>query len=765
MPLGSIHDGQLENTLKLSSSRVLTVPSTKRCKNENSNIMTTMSDFKNNLKANQLFHWSPCSISNIGSFLQRPEAQCLYNLPQDQMLPGQLLSLDDQCRRQWGPTSRACDYGPGVCTQLQCWVPGRNVCDINQPAADGSSCGQGKIHEHMTAAELQQVFQVEHHTHVPQYHPVQLTHHISRRNVPIDHPANTRSRKPERSNHDAVNDLKTSQQLLKNDELFIKGKQYIKDMIQLNNKKSEQFVASSSSENIGDGSNGDEIQDKEHAVEEQETDVHKIELEAFGKQIKLVLKKQEGLVSKDGLRMWRAIRDESQPFGVAYEEINSEGEEEIGDLYHDDENGAALLIRRHPKHKSLLVEGSIGDDLVIKAIPDSMTIAAQKDDGFMDSSRMANSVEAGLAFGKRKSTEQKRLKLALRGAQHVIIKRDIVHNNSLSDYAFMKPSLEHKKVKRNSDYRANMVPDTVYPEILVFADYEEYAHGGREVDVQRYFVALFNAVALRYKGLTNPKIRLSVVGVVLSTPFLRRQYGGSIGNGGMNADQELLKFGQYIYKEKAYSRLPSHDIAAAFTKGMMCRGGDCSTQACDNDKYQAVSRSVALIRDNGGFSGIYVITHELGHLLGSTHDGEPQIDQRLPSTERCRAENSNIMTPMSNFGNNRKAKQLFLWSPCSIYNFRFYLNRPEAQCLYNLPQTQNLMTGVLPGQLLSLDDQCRRQWGPTSRACDYGPGVCTQLQCWVPEMNSCSIVYPAADGSSCGQGKYCIAGQCVAERT
>ncbi|XP_072948351.1 A disintegrin and metalloproteinase with thrombospondin motifs like [Epargyreus clarus] len=335
------------------------------------------------------------------------------------------------------------------------------------------------IHEHMTAAELQQVFQVEHHTHVPQYHPVQLTHHISRRNVPIDHPANTRSRKPERSNHHAANVLKTveSQQSLKNDEVFIKGKQYIKDMIQLNNKRSEQFVASSPSENIGDGSNGDEIQDKEHAVDEQETDVHKIELEAFGKQMKLVLKKQEGLVSKDGLRLWRAIRDESHPLGVAYEEINSEGEEEIGDLYHDDENGAALLIRRHPKHKSLLVEGSIGNDLVIKAIPDSMTAAAQKDEGFMYSSRMANvdSMGANLAFGKRESTEQERLKLALRGAQHVIIKRNIVHNNTLSDYAFIKPSHVHKKVKRNSNNGSNTVPDTVYPEILVFADYEEYA--------------------------------------------------------------------------------------------------------------------------------------------------------------------------------------------------------------------------------------------------------------------------------------------------
>lgn len=32
-----------------------------------------------------------------------------------------------------------------------------------------------------------------------------------------------------------------------------------------------------------------------------------------------------------------------------------EDDEEFGDLYQDEENGAALLIRRHPKHGKLVV--------------------------------------------------------------------------------------------------------------------------------------------------------------------------------------------------------------------------------------------------------------------------------------------------------------------------------------------------------------------------------------------------------------------------
>ena len=38
--------------------------------------------------------------------------------------------------------------------------------------------------------------------------------------------------------------------------------------------------------------------------------------------------------------------------------VLQEDEEDVGDLYQDEENGAALLIRRHPKHGKLVVVSS-----------------------------------------------------------------------------------------------------------------------------------------------------------------------------------------------------------------------------------------------------------------------------------------------------------------------------------------------------------------------------------------------------------------------
>lgn len=183
-----------------------------------------------------------------------------------------------------------------------------------------------QLHEHMTTDELRQVFHVEQHSHVPQYHLVQLTHHLARRNIPTGHAANSHSTNSKKIPHEKPSKpykTETSPPSLLNDEMFIKAKQYIKDVDiigDLNNTVSVQFGATNSSENSSESS---EIGDREHAVDGQEANVHKIDLEAFGKQLKLVLKKQEGLVKKDGLRLWRALSNESQPHGVDYEEMSS----------------------------------------------------------------------------------------------------------------------------------------------------------------------------------------------------------------------------------------------------------------------------------------------------------------------------------------------------------------------------------------------------------------------------------------------------------
>lgn len=89
----------------------------------------------------------------------------------------------------------------------------------------------------------------------------------------------------------------------------------------LNSTVSIEFGVSNSSEESNSDSESDG--DIEHVAEDLDPEVHKIQLEAFGKQLQLVLRKQEGLVKKDGLKMWRTLTNESEPHGVDYEEMTS----------------------------------------------------------------------------------------------------------------------------------------------------------------------------------------------------------------------------------------------------------------------------------------------------------------------------------------------------------------------------------------------------------------------------------------------------------
>ncbi|XP_028166740.1 A disintegrin and metalloproteinase with thrombospondin motifs 2 isoform X3 [Ostrinia furnacalis] len=630
----------------------------------------------------------------------------------------------------------------------------------------------------MTADELRNVFHVEHQTSVPDYHLVSLTHHLARRHIPSGHSSNTHSLNPGKIPHEKTVSkpwkTETSPPSLLNDEMFVKAKEYIKDVDiigDLNNTVSLEFAVSNSSE-VSD------VSDKEHVVEDQDDDVHKIEMEAFGKKLNLVLKKQEGLFKKEGLKMWKVLTNETQPHGVDYEEMTSDGEEDLGELYQDEENGAALLIRRHPKHGRLMVEGSIGHSLVIRPLPDSVAAPAQDDEMFMDPASMADmvSIDTGRPIMSRNKEDQERLRQALNGAHHVIIKRDPSQeeHDHLSDYAFMEPDHLGKRFRRkrsteSHSRRKRDAPYVIYPEILVIVDYDGYRlHGGDNVQIKRYFVSFWNGVDLRYKLLKGPRIRISIAGIIISrgrdaTPYLEKN---RVGRDAIDSAAALTDMGKYLFRER---RLPVYDIAVAITKLDMCRrqyANDACNRgtagfayvggACVVNKRLEKVNSVAIIEDTGGFSGIIVAAHEVGHLLGAVHDGSPPPSYLGgPGAEKCRWEDGFIMSDL------RHTEKGFRWSPCSVQSFHHFLNGDTATCLYNSPHEDDSLPRVLPGRLLTLDAQCRKDRGTS--ACFKDERVCAQLFCFDSASGYCVAYRPAAEGSPCGDGQYCINGRCITE--
>lgn len=108
----------------------------------------------------------------------------------------------------------------------------------------------------------------------------------------------------------------------------------------------------------------------------------------------------------------------------------------------------------------------------------------------------------------------------------------------------------------------------------------------------------------------------------------------------------------------------------------------------------------------------------------------------------------------------------------------FLISGDTASCLHNAPHEDEALGRQLPGTLLSLDAQCRRDRGTS--ACFKDERVCAQLFCFDAASGYCVAYRPAAEGSPCGDGQvsasnkslmltstliqqHCLDGKCVQE--
>merc|ERR1719400_1108064 len=335
----------------------------------------------------------------------------------------------------------------------------------------------------------------------------------------------------------------------------------------------------------------------------------------------------------------------------------------------------------------------------------------------------------------------------------------MMETEQLPHFNFRK---KHRRQKRQAPYM-------IFPEILVIVDYDGYRlHGEDNVAIKRYVISFWNGVDLRYKLLQGPSVKISIAGIIISrgrdaTPYLERN---RVGRDAIDAASALTDMGKYLFLER---RLPVYDIAVAITKLDMCRRktqrGDCNRGtagfayvggACVVNKRLEKVNSVAIVEDTGGFSGIIVAAHELGHLLGAVHDGSPPPSYLGgPGAVKCSWEDGYIMSDL------RHTSKGFKWSICTVRQFHHFLNGETATCMYNSPHEEESLPRVLPGKLLSLDAQCRKDRGTS--ACFKDDRVCAQLFCFDAGSGYCVSYRPAAEGSRCGDNQMCLNGRCVSD--
>ncbi|XP_044735482.1 A disintegrin and metalloproteinase with thrombospondin motifs adt-1-like, partial [Chrysoperla carnea] len=189
---------------------------------------------------------------------------------------------------------------------------------------------------------------------------------------------------------------------------------------------------------------------------------------------------------------------------------------------------------------------------------------------------------------------------------------------------------------------------------------------------------------------------------------------------------------------------------SGITMGLATVGGVCL------DKYACIIAELGTTNVFGkpypsaGFTSVYIMAHEMGHNLGMHHDS---YGNNCPK-------DGYIMSPSR--GTNGET----LWSSCSA---EVVQKLGWAKCLYDTPKKPNKELDHtkfldLPGQKYTAKKQC--EFLLRDRDANILPSqdlssICYNLQCKTPHRSGFYFAGPALEGTSCGDRKWCIGGDCV----
>ncbi|XP_026672200.1 A disintegrin and metalloproteinase with thrombospondin motifs 9-like [Ceratina calcarata] len=294
-------------------------------------------------------------------------------------------------------------------------------------------------------------------------------------------------------------------------------------------------------------------------------------------------------------------------------------------------------------------------------------------------------------------------------------------------------------------------------EIMVAADAEMMRYHGEHLS--SYILGLMNTVSRLYKEPSiGNAINISVVKIIrVDAMFGTRRNTSS----GIAASDMLSNFCRW-QKAQNLSELrhERYDTALLLTREDLCYNAD--EKYCDTLGLAELGRmcdprsSCAIVQDNG-LAAVFTIAHEIGHVLNMPHDDDET---------KCASSNSsklhNIMSRMLD-------TSPWEWSKCSRDYVTEFLESGHGHCLLDEP-TKPLEpqdpTRFL-GEYYSVDRQCELVYGRGWRRCPMikTEHVCNKLWCstmTLEGLGQCRDPHmPWADGTYCGENKWCQRGECV----
>lgn len=298
-----------------------------------------------------------------------------------------------------------------------------------------------------------------------------------------------------------------------------------------------------------------------------------------------------------------------------------------------------------------------------------------------------------------------------------------------------------RKVSRRSVSKERWV------ETLVVADSKMVEYHGSD-HVESYILTIMNMVTgLFHDPSIGNAIHIVLVRLIL---FEEEEQGLKIVH---HADKTLASFckWQKSVNPKSDVNPTHHDVAVLLTRKDICAGMNrpCETLGLSHLSGMCQPHRSCNINEDSGLPLAFTIAHELGHSFGIQHDGKENDCE--PVGKRPYIMSRQLQydpTPLT-------------WSQCSKEYITRFLDRGWGFCLDDIPQKEVLKSPVIaPGVIYDVHHQCQLQYGSNATFCEDVDNLCQTLWCSV--KGSCrSKLDAAADGTRCGENKWCFSGECI----